>query len=111
MFSFLESNRYSPRALTAPLDSIKMAVINHSNTNFGFGDTGENPCSITLSPFFIHDTCFIPPCPLLFLVLILENASFFSETVNESQSSPLRCRGIETSQVNLGYLFNKMCSH
>lgn len=45
------------------------------------------------------------------MVLILENASFFSETVNESQSSPLRCRGIETSQVNLGYLFNKMCSH
>ncbi len=41
----------------------------------------------------------------------MENASTFSETVYGSLGFPLRCRGIETIQVNLGYLCNKRCSH
>lgn len=41
----------------------------------------------------------------------MENASIFNETVNEFQDPPLRCKGIETIQVNLGYLCNKECSH
>jgi radical SAM/Cys-rich protein len=41
----------------------------------------------------------------------LENASTFSETVYGFQGSPLMCRGVETIQVNLGYLCNKRCSH
>ena len=41
----------------------------------------------------------------------MENSSFFREAVHESQGSPLRGNGIETIQVNLGYLCNKKCSH
>ncbi|MFC1804020.1 radical SAM protein, partial [Thermoproteota archaeon] len=35
----------------------------------------------------------------------------FYETVNESLGSPLKCSGIKTIQVNLGYLCNKECTH
>jgi radical SAM/Cys-rich protein len=46
-----------------------------------------------------------------FLVLMVESFPLFADVVNESQGSQLRCKGINTIQVNLGYLCNKACAH